>query len=157
MIRIITLLFLIFGFQKVVAQDTLQFISKDTLLYVLQDTLSLDSINREPVIVDARYAGGDIEDLYHYVNNNFNYNNVKKEDIPARSRRRNYFIFYVVFAVSEDGKSFEFSPKEISEENSFYKEAVRVISSSRWNIATEDGVYKKQFLVLPIRANVSDF
>lgn len=138
MIRIITLLLLIFGFQKAVAQDTIQFVP-------------------EPVVKDGSYAGGDIEDLYHYVNNNFNYNNVKKEDVPERFRRRNYFIFYVVFAVSEDGKAFEFSPKEISEENSFYKEAVRVISSTSWNVATKDGVYEKQFFVIPIRANVSDF
>ncbi|HLV47343.1 MAG TPA: hypothetical protein VKY32_09945 [Flavobacterium sp.] len=138
MIRIITLLLLIFGFQKAVAQDTIQFVP-------------------EPVVKDGSYAGGDIEDLYHYVNNNFNYNNVKKEDVPERFRRRNYFIFYVVFAVSEDGKAFEFSPKEISEENSFYKEAVRVIASTRWNVATKDDVYEKQFLVIPIRANVSDF
>ncbi len=138
MIRIITLLLFIFGFQKAVAQDTIQFVP-------------------EPVVKDGSYAGGDIEDLYHYVNNNFNYNNVKKEDVPERFRRRNYFIFYVVFAVSEDGKAFEFSPKEISEENSFYKEAVRVIASTRWNVATKDDVYEKQFLVIPIRANVSDF
>lgn len=149
MTRIITLILLIFGFQKVVAQDTLQINLKDSLLVAQMEF--------EPVIKDAGYAGGDIEDLYYYVNNNFNYNNVKKEDVPQRFRRRNHFIFYVVFAVSEDGKAFEFSPKEISEENSFYKEAVRVISSSRWNIATEGGVYKKQFLVLPIRASVSDF
>lgn len=138
MIRIITLLLFIFGFQKAVAQDTIQFVP-------------------EPVVKDGSYAGGDIEDLYHYVNNNFNYNNVKKEDVPERFRRRNYFIFYVVFAVSEDGKAFEFSPKEISEENSFYKEAVRVISSTSWNVATKDDVYEKQFFVIPIRANVSDF
>ena len=40
--------------------------------------------------------------------------------------------------MSEDGKAFEFSPKEISAENSFYKEAVRVIASTRWNVATKE-------------------
>ena len=73
------------------------------------------------------------------------------------ARKQPYFVFYVVFAVSEDGKAFEFSPKEISAENSFYKEAVRVIASTRWNVATKDNEYKKQFLVIPIKANLGDF
>lgn len=119
-----------------------------------QDTLA---ITEKPVIKDANYAGGGIEDLYYYVNTNFNYNNVKKEDIPASARKKPYFIFYVVFAVSEDGKAFEFSPKEIIAENTFYKEAVRVIASTRWNVGSENGVYRKQFLVLPIKASLSDF
>lgn len=119
-----------------------------------QDTLA---IAEKPVIKDANYAGGGIEDLYYYVNTNFNYNNVKKEDIPASARKKPYFIFYVVFAVSEDGKAFEFSPKEIIAENTFYKEAVRVIASTRWNVGSENGVYRKQFLVLPIKASLSDF
>jgi len=146
-ITFLSLLFL--GISPVFAQDSLRIAVADTLLQNLTES--------EKTLVDANYGGGNIEDLYYYVNNNFNYNNVKKEDVPSRARRRSYFIFYVVFAVSEDGKAFEFSPKEISEENSFYQEAVRVIASSRWNIATENGVYKKQFLVLPIRANISDF
>lgn len=118
------------------------------------DSLDVEHI---PVVKDANYAGGNTEDLYYYVNNNFNYNNVKKEDIPLVARKQPYFVFYVVFAVSEDGKAFEFSPKEISAENSFYKEAVRVIASTRWNVAAKDNEYKKQFLVVPIKAVISDF
>ena len=118
------------------------------------DSLDIEHI---PVIKDANYAGGSTEDLYYYVNNNFNYNNVAKEDIPTVARKQPYFVFYVVFAVSEDGKAFEFSPKEISAENSFYKEAVRVIASTRWNVATKENEYKKQFLVVPIKAVISDF
>ena len=119
-----------------------------------QDTLQ---ITKTPIIKDVTYAGGNTEDLYYYVNNNFNFNNVKKEDIPASARKQPYFVFYVVFAISEDGKAFDFSPKEISEENSFYKEAVRVISSTRWNTATQDEEYKKQYLVIPIKAITTDF
>lgn len=119
-----------------------------------QDTLVLPY---KPIVKDANYAGGNTEDLYYYVNNNFNYNNVKKEDIPALAKKQSYFVFYVIFAVSEDGKAFEFSPKEITAENSFYKEAVRVIASTRWNVATKDNEYKKQFLVIPIKANIGDF
>jgi len=119
-----------------------------------QDTLVLPY---KPIIKDANYACGNTEDLYYYVNNNFNYNNVKKEDIPKTAKKKPYFVFYVVFAVSEDGKAFEFSPKEISAENSFYKEAVRVIASTRWNVATKDNQYKKQFMVIPIKANIGDF
>ncbi|UUV22162.1 hypothetical protein [Paenimyroides aestuarii] len=119
-----------------------------------QDTLVLPY---KPIVKDAHYAGGNTEDLYYYVNNNFNYNNVKKEDIPAAAKNKPYFVFYVVFAVSEDGKAFEFSPKEILAENSFYKEAVRVIASTRWNVATKDNEYKKQFMVIPIKANIGDF
>lgn len=119
-----------------------------------QDTLQ---IAKTPIVKDVTYAGGNTEDLYYYVNNNFNFNNVKKEDVPARARKQPYFVFYVVFAVSEDGKAFDFSPKEISEENSFYKEAVRVISSTRWNIATKDEEYTKQVLVIPIKAITTDF
>jgi len=132
------LFFLISGMHTALAQDTL-------------------SIARKPVVKDAGYAGGGIEDLYYYVNTNFNYNNVKKEDIPGYAQKKPYFIFYVVFAISEDGKAFEFSPKEINAENTFYKEAVRVIASARWNIGTENGVYRKQFMVLPIKASLSDF
>ena len=119
-----------------------------------QDTLTIE---HQPIIIDASYAGGNTEDLYYYVNNNFNYNNVKKEDIPAKAKNQPYFVFYVVFAVSEDGKAFEFSPKENSPENSFYKEAVRVIASTRWNVATKNNEYKKQFMVIPIKANIGDF
>ena len=119
-----------------------------------QDTLTIE---HQPIIIDASYAGGNTEDLYYYVNNNFNYNNVKKEDIPAKAKKQPYFVFYVVFAISEDGKAFEFSPKEIGAENSFYKEAVRVIASTRWNVATKDNAYKKQFMVIPIKAIISDF
>ena len=119
-----------------------------------QDTLAIE---HQPIIIDASYEGGNSEDLYYYVNNNFNYNNVKKEDIPAKAKKLPYFVFYVVFAISEDGKAFEFSPKEITAENSFYKEAVRVIASTRWNIATKDNEYKKQFMVIPIKAIISDF
>lgn len=118
-----------------------------------QDTLSL---NIKPIIKDASYSEGGMEDLYYYVNNNFNYNNVKKEDIPAAYKKQQYFIFYVIFAISEDGKAFEFSPKEIKDDNSFYKEAVRVIASTRWNPALIDDQYKKQFLVVPIKANVQE-
>lgn len=132
------LLFLIFSNLSAFAQDTL------VLPY-------------KPLVKDANYAGGNTEDLYYYVNNNFNYNNVKKEDIPKTAKKKPYFVFYVVFAVSEDGKAFEFSPKEISAENSFYKEAVRVIASTRWNVATKDNEYKKQFMVIPIKANIGDF
>ena len=132
------LLFLIFSNLSAFAQDTLVFPYK-------------------PVVKDANYAGGNTEDLYYYVNNNFNYNNVKKEDIPKTAKNKPYFVFYVVFAVSEDGKAFEFSPKEISAENSFYKEAARVIASTRWNVATKNNEYKKQFLVIPIKANIGDF
>ena len=132
------LFFMIAGIQTIWAQDTL-------------------AIAEKPVIKDASYAGGGIEDLYYYVNTNFNYNNVKKEDIPASAQKKPYFIFYVVFAVRGDGKAFGFSPKEIAAENTFYKEAVRVIASTRWNIGSENGIYRKQFLVLPIKASLSDF
>lgn len=137
--RIICILFLcLFVSQHSFAQDTLMVTSK-------------------PIIKDAGYAGGTTEDLYYYVNNNFNYNNVKKEDVPNRFKKRSYFVFYVTFAISEDGKAFEFSCKELTEENSFYVEAVRVIASARWDTATRDGHYLKQFLVLPIRASLTDF
>lgn len=136
--KLIVLLFLLVSNWSVFAQDTL-------------------IMPYKPVVKDANYAGGSTEDLYYYVNNNFNYNNVKKEDIPATAKKQTSFVFYVIFAVSEDGKAFEFSPKEILAENSFYKEAVRVIASARWNIATKDNQYKKQFMVIPIKANIGDF
>lgn len=131
--------------------------AQDSLRVAVADTLLQKLIEPEKIVVDANYAGGSIEDLYYYVNNNFNYNNVKKEDVPNELRNRSHFIFYVVFAVSEDGKAFEFSPKEIEENNSFYQEAVRVIASTSWNVSTKDDVYEKQFMVIPIRANVMDW
>jgi len=118
-----------------------------------QDTLQ---VVMNPVITDASYAGGNIEDLYYYVNNNFNYNNVNKDDVPVLSNKQSYFVFYVVFAISKSGKAIDFSPKEITPENSFYKEAVRVIASVRWNPALIDNEYKKQFLVVPIKAMIND-
>lgn len=130
--------FIFFGVSTCFAQDTLLFSFK-------------------PIVKDANYAGGNTEDLYYYINNNFNYNNVKKEDIPAKVKKQPYFIFYVIFAISEDGKAFEFSPEDISAENSFYKEAVRVIGSARWNPALFNNVYKKQFLTIPIKAVIGDF
>ena len=120
--------------------------AQDTLFYSLK-----------PVVKDAHYAGGSTEDLYYYINNNFNYNNVKKEDIPVKFKKQPYFIFYVIFAISEDGKAFEFTSEEISAENSFFKEAVRVIASTRWNPALLNNIYKKQFLVVPIKAVINDF
>ena len=136
--NLVLLLFFFLGANAVFAQDTLL-------------------IERKPILKDASYSAGGMEELFYYVNNNFNYNNVKKTDVPEVYKKHQYFIFYVVFAISEDGKAFEFSPKEIKEDNSFYKEAVRVIASTHWNIATEDDLYKKQFLVLPIKASLLDF
>ena len=125
-----------------------------TTIVFAQDTLQMPHKNNS--IKDASYSGGGMEELYYYVNNNYNYNNVKKSDVPKAFVNHPFFIFYIVFAISEDGKAFDFSAKEITEDNSFYKEAVRVIASARWNIATKDQEYKKQYLVLPFKAMIND-
>lgn len=132
------LLFLLFGNLSAFAQDTLAMPSK-------------------PVFTDVIYTGGTTDDLHNYINNNFNYNNVKKTDVPKTVNKQSFFVFYVSFTINEEGIPVDFSPKEISNENSFYTEAVRVIASTRWQFATENGAYKKQYVVIPIKASIGDF
>lgn len=119
---------------------------------VANDTLT---INQTFTPNDSSYEGS-LDQLYHYIYNEFNFSGINKKDIPEAFNGKSFFIFFVKFAISEDGKPFEFSGEEIDIENPFYLEAVRVLSSTKWNTATENGQYKKQFVVIPIKVSTND-
>ncbi len=118
-----------------------------------QDTLAMPS---KPVFTDVIYTGGTTDDLHNYINNNFNYNNVKKTDVPKTNKKQSFFVFYVSFTINEEGVPFDFSLEDIAKDNSFYIEAVRVIASTRWQFATENGAYKKQYVVIPVKASTNE-
>lgn len=109
----------------------------------------------EEVIIDASYDG-QLNDLYHSIYNAYSFNNLQKKDIINYSKGKSFVVFYVKFAVSEDGKPFEYSPHEISDDNPFYLEAVRVISATKWNVALRNDLYHKQYIVIPFKVNLAD-
>lgn len=122
----------------------------------VQNLMVQDSIIPIPVIVDASYKGG-INNFYNYVSTNFNYNNLKKSDVTEEFKNRDIMTIYVQFAINEEGKPVDFKPVNLTEDNTFYTETVRVISSSKWKPATKDGMVFKQEFRIPIQAYVRDF
>lgn len=114
-----------------------------------------DMIQNKEVIIDASYDG-QLNDLYHSIYNAYSFNNLQKKDIINYSKGKSFVVFYVKFAVSEDGKPFEYSPHEISDDNPFYLEAVRVISATKWNVALRNDLYHKQYIVIPFKVNLAD-
>lgn len=110
----------------------------------------------EEIIVENASYEGTLDDLYYAIYNNYTFQGISKNDLPEKAKGKSFYIFYVKFAVSEDGKPFEFSGEEIDDSNPMYTEAVRVLSSTKWNVATENGQYKKQFIVIPIKISIND-
>ena len=144
--KLIALLVIGFQFQVGFSQIT------EVENLIVQDTISAPI----PVIVYASYKGG-INNFYNYVSNNFNYNNLKKSDVTEEFKNRDIMTIYVQFSINEEGKPADFKPINLTEENTFYTETVRVISSSKWKPATKNGVVFKQEFLIPIQAYIRDF
>ena len=122
----------------------------------VENLIVQDSIIPTPVIVDASYKGG-INNFYNYVSTNFNYNNLKKTDVTDEFKKRDIKTIYVEFSINEEGKPVDFKPVNTTAENSFYKETIRVIGSTKWKPATKDGIVFKQEFRIPIQAYIRDF
>lgn len=122
----------------------------------VQKLIVQDSIIPIPVIVDASYKGG-INNFYNYVSTNFNYNNLKKIDVTDEFKKRDIMTIYVEFSINEEGKPVDFKPVNTTTENTFYKETIRVIGSTKWKPATKDGIVFKQEFRIPIQAYIRDF
>lgn len=110
----------------------------------------------ESVIIDANYKGG-INNFYNYIGTNFNYNNLKKSDVLEDYKGKDVMVIYLQFFVNEEGKPVDFTSFNTYTDNSFYLEAVRVISSTRWQPASKDGISFKQKFKIPIQAYIRDF
>lgn len=127
-----------------------------SLLCSAQEQESItNTIDETITLYDASYEGS-LDDLYYAIYNNYTFQGISKSDLPEKAKGKTFFIFYVKFAISEDGKPFEFSGEEIDQKSPLYTEAVRVLSSTKWNTATENGQYKKQFVVIPIKVSTND-
>ncbi|WP_177762046.1 hypothetical protein [Flavobacterium sp. I3-2] len=122
----------------------------------VQKLIVQDSIIPIPVIVDASYKGG-INNFYNYVSTNFNYNNLKKTDVTDEFKNRDIMTIYVEFSINEEGRPVDFKPVNTTAENTFYKETIRVIGSTKWKPATKDGIVFKQEFRIPIQAYIRDF
>lgn len=121
---------------------------------VVKDTISTIE-SHLPVIVNASYKGG-INNFYNYIGTNYNFNNIKSEDIIEEFKGKDMMTIYLQFVINEEGKPENFRPINTSKENTFYTEAVRVISSTRWNAATENDKKIKQEFRIPIQAYIRD-
>lgn len=116
-----------------------------------------DSISNVVTIqTNASYKGG-INNFYNYIGNNYNFNNVKPSDVLAEFKDRDIMTIYLQFTVNEEGKPVDFTSINTTNENTFYKEAVRVISSTRWTPAKINEVIVSEKFRIPIQAYIRDF
>lgn len=158
--NLITLILVILLFQSGFAQ------TPKTGIIVTPDSLQskkrveTDSLQSEkisvPTIIDAKYKGG-INSFYNYIGNNYNFNNLKSSDILDDFKNRDVMTIYIQFVINEEGKPVNFESINTTTENTFYKEAVRVISSTRWIPATKDGEVFSQKFRIPVQAYIRDF
>lgn len=112
--------------------------------------------NHKNDIIDASYKGG-INNFYTFISNNFNFNNLKKEDILSEYKEKDIMVIYIHFSINEEGKPVDFQPINTESTNSFYLEGVRVISSTKWTAATKNGKPFIQDFNIPIQAYIRDF
>jgi len=128
---------------------------KNTLFKIDLDKAKSVLPKREIVLTEATYKGG-MNNFYAYFAKNFNFNNVTIDDIPEAERNLNTYMIYLICTIDSEGKPTEFAPVNTTANSSFYKESVRVISSSRWVPAkTEAGTVKRSF-VIPVRVFTED-
>lgn len=134
------LVFLVFlSVQKIFGQnDTL--VAFDTLL---------------PPEMFAKYPGG-LRDFKTFFSYNFNFYNLKSEELTAQERNKKLYVFYVKFSVNAQGDTKDFYPVNTLDSNSFYKEAVRVLQSTKWEVSKKDSLKLSQGFVLPIQLYTSD-
>ncbi len=126
-----------------------------TVLWAQND--SITKISEIQIIPDtlAEYPGG-IRAFRSYISNNFNFHNVSLTDLSESDKTKANYIIYIGFMVDEEGKPAAFKPENTSEENSFYKEAVRVVASTRWQPAIKNGIRQKQYFVIPLQIYIED-
>lgn len=129
-----------------------------TVLWSQNDTIiKIPKIPVIPVIPEtlAEYPGG-IRAFRSYIGNNFNFHNINLSDLSENDKTKTNYIIYIGFMVDEEGKPAAFKPENTSEENSLYKEAVRVIASTRWQPAIRNGIRQKQYFVIPLQVYIED-
>lgn len=97
----------------------------------------------------AFYPGG-LRAFRTYIANNYNFHNVDMNDLSEDEKKNSDYLLYLSFTVNEEGIPVDFSSKNTSVNNSFYKEAVRVIGSTRWTPAQVNGMKKKQYINIPL-------
>lgn len=104
---------------------------------------------------DAYYKDG-IKSLQNYIGNNFNFNNVTIKDIPDDLRNESNYLMYIAFDIDDTGKPENFTSENTSSESSFFKEATRVIASTRWEPAVRSATEVKQHFVIPLILRIDD-
>ena len=103
---------------------------------------------------DARFEKG-LRNFRNYIAENFNFYNVEIEELDLDPKEA-YYTVYLLFDINENGNPENFKPVNSTEENSVYQEAVRVVKSSKWIPATQDGNPIKQTISIPVSVYVED-
>lgn len=105
---------------------------------------------------EASYPGG-LRAFRNYLTNNFNFHNVDINDLTAEERTKSDYVLYIRFIIDEQGVPTHFESKNTDTQHSFFKEAERVIASTRWKPAQENGEVRRQIVVLPFVVFIEDF
>lgn len=109
-------------------------IVKDSIQPIL-----MEDVQGEPV----KYPS-DIRDFYQILYSSINYDLLEAEDKKS-------FLFYVKFAVDENGKPIDIQPEQINRKHPLFLDVSRVLSETKWIPGTDgQGNYQKKYVVLPI-------
>lgn len=119
---------------------------------VVPETIT-DSVD-VPVRTNAHFDKG-LRAFRNYIAENFNFHNVNIEELNLDPQQA-YYTVYLLFDIDENGNPQNFKPVNSTEENSVYKEAVRVVKSSRWVPATQNGKPISQTFSVPVSVYVED-
>lgn len=128
---------------------------RNTLFRIDLEKIKENLSESEDIISEASYKGG-MNNFYNYFTKNFNFNNVTLEDIPKAEQKSTTYMLYLMFTINNEGKPIDFKPVNTTVENSFYKESVRVITSSRWIPAKTLSGPVKRIFTIPVRVYIED-
>lgn len=129
-------------------QDSIYVSQPDSLPLMITDSLSI------PTSTEASFPNG-MRAFRRYIANNFNFHNVDISQLEFDDNL-SYYTIYLLFDIDKEGRPINFKPVNSTTENSVYKEAVRVVKSSRWTPATKNGFPVKQTLSLPVSIYIED-
>lgn len=146
--KLFVILLLIVGTNIWAQQDSVYIQNEIAIPEIVSDSLEI------PARTDARFEKG-LRAFRNYIAENFNFYNVDTEALELDPEEA-YYTVYLLFDIDENGQPQNFKPVNSTEENSVYQEAVRVVKSSKWIPATQDGKPIKQTLSIPVSVYAED-
>src|SRR5690606_37728082 len=127
-------------------------------VYIQNEEIAIPEIVSDsleiPTRTNARFEKG-LRAFRNYIAENFNFYNVDTENLELDPEEA-YYTVYLLFDIDENGQPKNFQPVNSTEENSVYQEAVRVVKSSQWIPATQNGKPIKQTLSIPLSVYAED-